>query len=136
MAEARPSKKRNVFQLVSDLPTTVKELVQGEIALLKAEIIGKLKALGIGAAILVGAAVVLFVMLVMLFVSVAFALSLVMPGWLAAIVVALFLLVVAAILAVIGIRIIKAQMPPLPEESINSIKRDLHAIKGIGGPKP
>ena len=36
------------------------------------------------------------------------------------------------ILALIGYRILKRGIPPLPTESIESIKRDLRAIKGIG----
>jgi len=120
--------------LLSDLPTTVAELVRGEIELLKSEVVGKLKALGVGAGILAVAAVFVFITVVMLFVAAALALSLVMPGWAAALVVALFVLAVAAILAVVGIRIVKAQMPPVPTRSIESLKRDVHAIKGIGRP--
>jgi hypothetical protein len=36
------------------------------------------------------------------------------------------------ILGLIGYRILKRGVPPLPTESIESIKRDIRAIKGIG----
>ncbi|MDQ1563220.1 MAG: hypothetical protein QOI14_171, partial [Actinomycetota bacterium] len=52
-------KKRSLFQLLADLPTLVRELVAGEIELLKQEMIQKLKALGIGGGLILGAAVVL-----------------------------------------------------------------------------
>ncbi len=61
-----------------------------------------------------------------------FALSLVLPGWAAALVVAGALLVIAAILVLIGYNILKKGFPPFPSESIDSLRRDLRAIKGIG----
>ncbi|MEO5921727.1 MAG: phage holin family protein, partial [Pseudolysinimonas sp.] len=60
------------------------------------------------------------------------ALSQIMPGWLAALLVAAGLLIIAAILALIGYRILKKGIPPVPTESIDSLKRDLRAIQGIG----
>ena len=55
-----------------------------------------------------------------------------LPGWAAALIVAAALLIVAVILGLIGYRILKRGVPPLPTESIESIKRDIRAIKGIG----
>ena len=60
------------------------------------------------------------------------ALSLVMPGWLAALLVAAVLLIVAVILALIGYRVLKKGIPPVPTESIDSVRRDIQAIKGMG----
>jgi uncharacterized protein (DUF58 family) len=60
------------------------------------------------------------------------ALSQIMPGWLAALLVAAVLLIVAVIIGLIGYRILKKGVPPVPTESIDSIKRDIRAIKGIG----
>src|SRR5665213_2870492 len=59
MAEIKPQKKRSLLTLLTDVPTLVRELVQGEIELFKSEMIAKLKALGIGAGILAAAALVL-----------------------------------------------------------------------------
>jgi hypothetical protein len=42
------------------------------------------------------------------------------------------LLIVAVIIGLIGYRILKKGVPPVPTESIDSIKRDIRAIKGIG----
>ena len=55
-----------------------------------------------------------------------------MPGWLAALLVAAVLLIIAGILGLIGYRVLKKGIPPLPTESIDSLKRDYRAIKGIG----
>jgi len=56
----------------------------------------------------------------------------VMPPWLAALVVAFVLLVVAGILGLIGYRKLKKGIPPVPTETIHGLKKDLNAIKGIG----
>jgi len=111
-------RKRSVFALIAEIPTLVTDLVQREIELVKTEIVAKLKALGVGVGVLLTAAI--------------FALSQVMSGWLAALLVAAVLLIIAGILGLIGYRILKKGIPPFPSESIDSLRRDLRAIKGIG----
>lgn len=125
-------KKKSVFALLADIPTLVTDLVQREIDLIKTEITEKLKALGIGVGLIAGALTVLLGMIGVLLTAAILALSLVMPGWLAALLVAAVLLIVAVILGLIGYRILMKGVPPVPTESIDSIKRDLRAIKGIG----
>lgn len=125
-------RRRSLVELVTSIPTLVTDLVQREIELIKSEMTAKLKALGIGAGFLAGAVLLLLAMLGVLLTAGILALSLVMPGWLAALLVAAGLLLVAAILGFIGYRVLKKGIPPLPSESIDSLKRDLRAIKGIG----
>jgi ABC-type transporter Mla maintaining outer membrane lipid asymmetry permease subunit MlaE len=60
------------------------------------------------------------------------ALSLVMPGWLAALLVAAVLLIIAVILGLVGYRVLQKGIPPVPTESFDSIRRDYQAIRGIG----
>jgi membrane protein implicated in regulation of membrane protease activity len=122
----------SLVELVADLPNRVTGLVQAEIQLLKTEVIGKLKALGIGAGVLLGAVIVLGFMVGVLLTAAILALALVMPGWLAALIVAAFLLIVAAVLALIGWRILKKGIPPIPSESIHSLKSDVRTIRGLG----
>jgi uncharacterized membrane protein YqjE len=132
MADTRPIKKKSLIGLLSDVPTLVRELVQGEIELLKTEMIRKLKALGIGAGLLIAAAVVLLFFIGVLLTAAILALALVMPGWLAALIVAFVLLVIAGILGLIGYRRLKKGIPPIPTETIHGLKKDLNAIKGVG----
>ena len=127
----RPT-KRSLLSLITDIPALIQELFHREVELLKAELVAKLKALGVGAGLLAGAAVVLLFMIGVLLTSAVLALSLVMPGWLAALIVAAFLLIVAGILALIGYRILKRGIPPVPTESIDSLQKDYRAIRGIG----
>ena len=136
MSSAGPTasapRKRSLFELIADIPTLVTDLVQREIELVKTEVVEKLKALGIGAGIIAGAVLVLLAMLGVLLTAAILALSQIMPGWLAGLLVAATLLIVAVILGAIGYRILKQGVPPVPTESIDSIKRDIRAIKGIG----
>ncbi len=124
--------KRSLLSLVTDIPALIQELFHREVELLKAEVITKLKALGIGAGLMAGAGVVLLFMIGTLLTSAILALGQVMPDWLAALLVAAFLLIVAGILGLIGYRILKRGVPPVPTESIDSLKRDYRAIRGIG----
>lgn len=124
--------KRSLISLITDIPALIQELFHREVELLKAELIAKLKALGVGAGLLAGAGVVLLFMIGVLLTSAVLALSLVMPGWLAALIVAAFLLIVAGILALVGYRILKRGIPPVPTESIDSLQKDYRAIRGIG----
>lgn len=129
---AAPRRKKSLLDLVTDLPTLVTDLVHREIELIKSEVIGKLKALGIGAGLLVGALGILLFMVGTLLTAGILALSLVMPGWLAALLVSLVLLIAAAIVGLIGWRKLQSGLPPVPTESIDSLQRDLRAIKGTG----
>jgi hypothetical protein len=126
-------RRRSVFALVAEIPTLVTDLVQREIELVKTELVAKFKALGIGAGIIAAALLVLLAMLGVLLTAAIFALTLTgLPGWAAALIVAGVLLIVAVILGLIGYSILKRGVPPVPTESIESIKRDIRAIKGIG----
>ena len=124
--------KRSLFALLGDIPTMVTDLVQREIELVKTEVTEKLRALGKGSGLLAGAAVVVLFMIGVLLTSAVLALSLVMPGWAAALVVAGILLIIAAVLGLIGYRVLKKSMPLYPVDSLESLQKDLHAIQGIG----
>lgn len=120
------------MQLVQDVPTLVKQLVQDELALAKAELLGKAKSLGVGAGLIAAAAVVVLYFIGVLLTAAVLALSLVLPGWASALIVAGLLLIVAAVLAYVGYRILKRGLPPVPTETIDSLKADLRAVKGLG----
>lgn len=129
-------RRRSLVELVTSIPTLVADLVQREIDLIKAEMTAKLKALGVGAGVIAAAVLILLAMLGVLLTAGILALSLIMPGWLAALLVAAGLLIIAVILGLIGYSILKKGIPPVPTESIDSLKKDLNAIKGIGKKAP
>lgn len=125
-------RKRSLVELLTSLPDQVQELVHREIELVKTEIVEKLKALGVGAGLLLGALVTLLFFIGVLLTLAIIGLSYVMPDWAAALVVAGVLLIVAVILGLVGYRILMRGIPPVPTEAIASIQKDILAIKGEG----
>ncbi|GAB3403392.1 hypothetical protein GCM10027515_14320 [Schumannella luteola] len=131
----KPPRKPSLVELVSGLPGQVTDLVHHEIELVKAEMIGKLKALGIGGGLILGAVGILLFMLGVLLTAAVLGLSETgLPGWASALIVAGVLLIAAAIVALIGWRKLKGGLPPVPTEAIDSLQRDLRVVKGIGRP--
>jgi MFS family permease len=125
-------RKRSLLELLTDIPTLARELVLGEIELLKQEMIRKLKALGVGVGLILGAVIFIGAMFGVLLTAVIFALTAIMPGWLAALLVAAVLLIIAVILGLVGYRVLKKGIPPLPTETISGLKKDVNVIRGVG----
>lgn len=129
--EPKP-RKRTLVELLTSVPELVQELVEREIELIKTEVVEKLKALGTGAGLLLGAVIALLFFVGVLLTLAIIGLSYVMPPWAAALVVAGVLLIAAVILGLVGYRVLMRGVPPVPTESIASIRKDVLAIKGEG----
>ena len=133
MTDARGDKpKRSLFALIADIPALLSNLVRGEIDSLKQEIAAKLKAAGIGIGLLVGAATFAFFAVLVLIAAGVLGLATVLPAWAAALIVGGVILVIAVILALVGIASLKRGVPPAPTKTISSIKKDVRTIKGTG----
>jgi hypothetical protein len=132
MTDTRDRKPRSLFGLVGDVPQLVKNLVKGEIALLKAELVGKAKVFAIAAGLLIAALVIVLYAIGVLLTAAVMGLATVMPAWLAALVVAFVMLVVAAILGLVGWKRFKKGLPITPKRTIDSVKNDINAVKGMG----
>jgi hypothetical protein len=100
-----------------------------EVRLAQAEVTHKAKRLGIGAGLFGGAGVVALLGVGALVTAAILALAAVMPGWLAAIVVAIVLFLVAAVLAFVGKKDVDKATPPLPTEAIASVQADVATVK-------
>jgi len=124
--------RKSLFALIADLPRLIIGQVKNEIEQFKSELIAKLKHAGIGAGLFAGAGFVAFFLLAVLITAAILAFATVVPGWLAALIVAAILLVIVAILVLAGLRQVKQGVPPAPTETIKSVKKDLKAIKGLG----
>lgn len=131
-ASGAPRERRGLFALLADLPRLLRELIEAEIAQLKAEIVGKLKAAGIGVGFLVTAGAFAFFGVLVLTASGVLALALVMPPWAAALVVGVALVALAAIAAAIGVRQLRGSIPPTPAQTIESVKEDVRVVRGLG----
>jgi hypothetical protein len=116
-------------ELVSALTEQVTSLVRDEVRLAQAEVTQKAKRLGIGAGLFGGAGVVAILGLGALVTAAILGLANVLPGWLAAVVVAVVPFAVAGGLALLGKRDVQQATPPLPTETIESVQRDFATVK-------
>ena len=129
--ESSSRERRGLFKLITDIPGLIRELIEAEIESLKAEIVGKLKAAGIGAGFLVTAGAFAFFAVLVLTAAGVLALALVLPAWAAALIVGAALLLLAGIAAAIGVAQLKHGVPPTPTETIDSVKEDVRVVRGI-----
>ncbi|MGP0223909.1 MULTISPECIES: phage holin family protein [unclassified Paenarthrobacter] len=100
-----------------------------EIALAKVEVQRKAKQVGVAGAFFGIALVFMSLLVIALVVAAILGLATVMPGWLAALVVAAVFLLIVAIGALIGTAKFKKAMPLVPEDTIRGIKHDIGIAK-------
>jgi len=77
------------------------------------------------------AAVLAFFMLGVLLAAAVLGFATIMPGWAAALTVAGIILIVIIVLVLIGVNRLKHGVPPAPTETIESVKDDVRALKGL-----
>jgi uncharacterized membrane protein YqjE len=118
-----------VAQLVSDLSRQTSELVREEIRLAQAELQDKGKHAGIGIGLFSGAGLLAFFGAACMITTVILALALVLPGWLAALIVTVALFAAAGLAALTGKKQVQEATPPKPERTMENIPRDVQALK-------
>lgn len=109
-----------------------KSLVRLELELASLELKRKLGALGLGIGLALAGAVLGVFALGFLLATLAAALATFMPTWLALLIVALFLLLLAGVMGVLGLGRIKQGSPPVPEQAIEEAKLTTAALKSHG----
>jgi hypothetical protein len=125
-------KRPGLLKLLGSLPDLVSTLVKQEIELIKAELIGKLKVLGIGVGLLAIAGAIAFLLLGVLLTWIFLAIAAVLPLWAAGLIMTGSLLLIIVILVLVGLNRIKSVDTIVPERSIASIKADVDVITGVG----
>jgi Putative Actinobacterial Holin-X, holin superfamily III len=115
--------------LVKQLSEQTSRLVQQEMELAKAELSEKGKQAGIGAGLFGGAGVFGLYALGALTAAAIAALSLAMDTWLAALIVAVIWAAVAGVMALVGKSRVQKSTPPIPEQSVESVKEDVQWTK-------
>ncbi len=123
--------RKSVFQLIGDLPGLISTLIRDEVEQLKREVVTRLKAAGIGIGLFAGAAVFLYFAGFVLLTAAILGISVALPPWLAALIVGVVLLLIAVVLALLGLSRLKKGVPPVPKESVDSVKDDVKAFKGV-----
>jgi hypothetical protein len=122
-------RERPIGDLVKQLAGQTSTLVRQELDLAKAELTQKGQVAGKGAGLLGGAAVVGLLAAGAFTACLILALAEVIPAWLSALIVALVFGAVAAVLALQGRNRIRAAAPPVPEQTVDTVKEDVEWAK-------
>ncbi len=131
---AAPAGDPTLGRLVHDLTEQTRELVRGEMALARAELTDTVKHAGKGAGLFGAAGVVALYGVGVLLAALVALLSLVLPVWLAALVVAVVLFAAAGLAALLGKKQVDQAAPAVPATQAN-VQRDVATLKqGSGAP--
>ena len=120
---------RSLGELLRQLSEQTTRLVHQELELAKAELQQKGKEAGAGAGMFGGAGALGLAALGALTACFILALNAVMPAWLAALIVAVVYGIIAFVLVKQGQAKIKAAGPPVPEQTIETVKEDVEWAK-------
>jgi membrane glycosyltransferase len=121
--------EHSLAELTKQLSEQAATLARKEVELAKAEMTIKAKRLGIGAGAFGAAAVVGLFALGALTATLILALATALAPWLAALIVAAVYAAIAGVLALVGKRRVEAGTPPIPEETVDSVKEDVEWTK-------
>lgn len=137
MTEARPTTTpatstpdASTGQLLAQFTAQTSELVRSELRLAQAEMTQKAKHAGLGAGMFGGAGLVALYGVAALLATVILALALVVPAWLAALVVTVVLFAVAGVTALLGKKQVQQATPAAPQQAMDGVQRDLDVLKG------
>jgi len=123
-----PPAEPSVGQLVTQLSEQTSRLVRDELHLAQVELKNTAKHAGLGAGLLSGAGVLALFGLGTLITTAIVALDLVLPLWLAALIVTVVLFLAAGVGALLGKKQVQ-QASPTPERTVDSVKRDVQEIQ-------
>jgi len=122
-------RERPIGELLGRLAQDTSTLVHQELELAKVELTQKGKAAGKGAGILGGAGVAALLALGTLTAFLVLVLDKAMPAWLAALIVGILWLAVAGALASMGKKQLAEASPPVPKQTIETLKEDVEWAK-------
>jgi len=115
--------------LVKQLSDQATHLVRAEVELAKAELSQKGKQAGIGAGMFGGAGLFAVLGLGALVAAIIALLATAMDTWVAALITAIGLFIVAGIAALLGRSRVQQATPPAPEQAIASTRKDIETTK-------
>ena len=120
---------QSIPDLLKRLSEETTTLVRQEIELAKAEATEKGKKAGVGAGLVGGGGVIALLAAGALTAAIIMALDQAMAGWLAALIVALVYGAIAGVLALQGKEKLQDAGPPVPEQTIETVKEDARWAK-------
>jgi uncharacterized membrane protein YqjE len=116
-------------ELVKQLSEQTSRLVHHEVELAKAELAVKGKRAGIGAGMFGGAGTFGLYAFGALTAAIIAALATAVDTWLAALIVAVVYGAIAGVLALMGKKKVQEAVPPVPEDTVESVKEDVQWTK-------
>ena len=122
-------RERPIGDLVKQLASQTSTLVRQELDLAKAEMSQKAATAGKGAGLIGGAAVTGLLAAGALTACLILVLSEAMDAWLAALIVAVVMGAVAAVLGLAGRNKVREATPPVPEQTVETVKEDVEWAK-------
>jgi uncharacterized membrane protein YqjE len=125
----RTDDDRSMGELVQQLSHQTATLVRQELRLAQSELQEKGKRVGIGAGMFGGAGLVALYGVGALIAAAVIGIGTLLEPWIAAAIVGVVLLAVAGALALTGRKQVERGTPPLPEQAIESTKRDVDEVK-------
>lgn len=128
--EAPTNTDASTAELVRRATEQMSHLVRDEMALARAEMARKGRSAGVGIGLFGGSGVLLLYGVGTLIAAGVLALALVMPAWLAALLVGVAVLLVAGLMALFGRTSVKHAVPLKPEETVESVQADIATLRG------
>ncbi|MEV0808045.1 phage holin family protein [Micromonospora sp. NPDC050200] len=125
---SRTGSEPSTAELVQRATEQVSRLVRDELALARAELTRKGKHAGIGIGLFGGGGALALYGLGALVTAAVLLLDLVLPAWLAALIVAVALFLVAGVLALVGKQQVSQAVPPVPASTVRSVRADVDVV--------
>lgn len=127
-----PKERESLGTLIADTPRLIIQLVKDELEHAKREFSAKVKHLGVGAGLFAVAGFFALTLWAVLVTAAILGLNEAFAPWLSALIVAGGFLVLIIVFALAGMLILRRGMPLAPEQTIESVKQDVNAVKGLG----
>lgn len=122
-------RNQSIAELIKQVSEESSRLLRGELKLAQAEMTEKAKTAGVGIGAFGAAAVLGWFALGCFLATAILALALVLPAWLAALIVAVVVAIAAGIAALVGKKKVAEAGPPVPTDTVESVKKDVAEIK-------
>ncbi|MFS0866746.1 phage holin family protein [Microbacterium sp. 179-B 1A2 NHS] len=128
MTSHRSPSEPSTAELISQLANQTSRLVRDEMRLAQAELAAKAKQGGMGVGFLGAGGILALFGLGSLIATGILALSLVVPAWVAALIVTLVLFIAAGVAALAGKKKV-SDLSPAPDRTIDNVKQDINTVK-------
>lgn len=128
MSGSKPLNGSGLAQLLGGIANDIQELVRGEVRLARSEMDQKLNRVLMAAIWLVGGALVAFAGLVVILQGVAAILALVLPTWVASLIVGVLIVAIGGLLARSGLAMLSIKTL-IPTRTVSSLQKDARVVK-------